>query len=223
MSILAGRMPGLLTVVLATSNEGKLVELRALFGDLPVDLVGLTAVVGEKPAVTEYGSTLEENAIIKARAACAATGLFAIADDSGLEVDALGGRPGVRSARFAHERATDAENNAALLRELEEVSDDGRQARFRCVLALASPWDPEHVELAEGTCEGLIARAPRGSGGFGYDPLFIVPELGGRAMAEMSEDEKNEVSHRARAARSMRNKLETMLDARLVEVERVVR
>jgi XTP/dITP diphosphohydrolase len=215
-------MPGLLSVVLATSNEGKLVELRSLFGDLPLALLGLHAVVGEKPAVTEYGSTLEENAIIKARAACAATGLYALADDSGLEVDALGGRPGVRSARFAHERATDAENNAALLRELEEVDDGERRARFRCVLALASPWDPEHVELAEGTCQGVIARAPRGSGGFGYDPLFIVPELGGRAMAEMSEDEKNEVSHRARAARSMREKLRTMLEARLVEVERVV-
>jgi XTP/dITP diphosphohydrolase len=215
-------MPGLLSVVLATSNEGKLVELRALFGDLPLALLGLHAVVGEKPAVTESGSTLEENAIIKARAACRATGLYALADDSGLEVDALGGRPGVRSARFAHERATDAENNAALLRELEEVDDGERRARFRCVLALASPWDPEHVEIAEGTCQGVIARAPRGSGGFGYDPLFIVPELGGRAMAEMSEDEKNEVSHRARAARSMREKLRTMLDARLVEVERVV-
>src|SRR6185436_18369398 len=112
--------------------------------------------------------------------------------------------------------------NAALLRELEEVADGGRHARFRCVLALASPWDPEHVEIAEGTCEGLIARAPRGSGGFGYDPLFIVPELGGRAMAEMSEDEKNEVSHRARAARAMHEKLRKMLDARLVEVERAV-
>ena len=223
MSILAADMPGLLSVVLATSNEGKLIELRALFGDLPVELLGLNAVAGDKPAVTEYGSTLEENAIIKARAACSATGLYALADDSGLEVDALGGRPGVRSARFAHERATDAENNAALLRELEEVDDDGRQARFRCVLALANPWDPNRVEIAEGTCEGVIARAPRGSGGFGYDPLFIVPELGGRAMAEMSEAEKNEVSHRARAARSMRDKLQKMLDARLVEVERVVR
>lgn len=215
-------MPGLLSVVLATSNEGKLIELRSLFGDLPVQLLGLHTVVGDHPSVTEYGSTLEENAIIKARAACAATGLYALADDSGLEVDALGGRPGVRSARFAHERATDAENNAALLRELEEIEDEGRHARFRCVLALASPWEPERIEIAEGTCEGLIARAPRGSGGFGYDPLFIVPELGGRAMAEMSEDEKNEVSHRARAARSMRDKLRRMLDARLVEVERVV-
>jgi XTP/dITP diphosphohydrolase len=213
-------MPGLLSVVLATSNEGKLNELRALFGDLPVQLLGQGAVLGSDPAVVEYGSTLEENAIIKARAACAATGLYALADDSGLEVDALGGRPGVRSARFAHERATDAENNAALLRELEEVEDEGRKARFRCVLALASPWDPEHVELAEGTCEGLIARAPRGSGGFGYDPLFIVPELGGRAMAELSDDEKNGVSHRARAARAMREKLGKMLDARLIEVER---
>ena len=214
-------MPRLLSVVLATTNEGKLVELKSLFGDLPVELLGLNAVVGLQPTVTEYGATLEENAIIKARAACAATGLYAIADDSGLEVEALGGRPGVRSARFAHERATDAENNAALLRELEEVADGGRQARFRCVLALASPWDPEKVELAEGSCEGLIARAPRGSGGFGYDPLFIVPELGGRAMAEMSDDEKNEVSHRARAARSMRDKLGKMLEARLGEVERV--
>ncbi len=213
-------MPGLLSVVLATSNEGKLNELRALFGDLPVQLLGLGTVLGSEPAVVEYGTTLEENAIIKARAACAATGLYALADDSGLEVDALGGRPGVRSARFAHERATDAENNAALLRELEEVDDGGRQARFRCVLALASPWDPEHVELAEGTCEGIIARAPRGSGGFGYDPLFIVPELGGRAMAEVSDAEKNVVSHRARAARAMRDKLEKMLDARLRDVER---
>jgi XTP/dITP diphosphohydrolase len=216
-------MAGLLSVVLATSNEGKLVELRSLFGDLPLELLGLHAVVGEQPAVTEYGSTLEENAIIKARAACAVTGLYALADDSGLEVEALGGRPGVRSARFAHERATDAENNAALLRELEEIDDVGRRGRFRCVLALASPWDPEHVEIAEGTCEGLIARAPRGSGGFGYDPLFIVPELAGRAMAEMSDVEKNEVSHRARAARAMRDKLKKMLDARLVEVERVSR
>jgi XTP/dITP diphosphohydrolase len=216
-------MPGLLSVVLATSNEGKLAELRSLFGDLPLELLGLSALVGQQPQVAEYGSTLEENAIIKARAACAATGLYALADDSGLEVDALGGRPGVRSARFAHERATDAENNAALLRELEEIEDGGRKARFRCVLALASPWDPEHVEIAEGSCEGLIARAPRGSGGFGYDPLFIVPERGGRAMAEISEDEKNEVSHRARAARSMRDKLRAMLDARLVEVERVSR
>jgi len=214
-------MPGLLSVVLATSNEGKLVELRSLFGDLPVHLLGLSAVLGDRPAVVETGTTLEENAILKARAASAATGLYALADDSGLEVEALGGRPGVRSARFAHERATDAENNAALLRELEEIDDASRRARFRCVLALVSPWDPVNVELAEGTCEGLIARAPRGSGGFGYDPLFIVPELGGRAMAEMSEREKNEVSHRARAARSMRDKLEKMLAARLVEVERV--
>jgi XTP/dITP diphosphohydrolase len=215
-------MPGLLSVVLATSNEGKLVELRSLFGDLPVELVGLSAILGDRPGVAETGTTLEENAILKARAASAATGLYALADDSGLEVEALGGRPGVRSARFAHERATDAENNAALLRELEEIDDAGRRARFRCVLALVSPWDPTHVELAEGACEGLIARAPRGSGGFGYDPLFIVPELGGRAMAEMSEREKNEVSHRSRAARSMRGKLEKMLAARLVEVERVV-
>src|SRR5262245_5482089 len=151
-------MPGILSVVLATTNEGKLIELRTLFGDLPIKLVGLNAVAGDRPSVTEYGSTLEDNAIIKARAACAATGLYALADDSGLEVDALGGRPGVRSARFAHERATDAENNAALLRELEEVQEDVLRARFRCVLALANPWDSTDIQLAQGTCEGSISR-----------------------------------------------------------------
>src|SRR6187551_3562228 len=192
-------MKELLTIVLATSNHGKLVELRALLADLPVQLRSAAELLGEQPSIVEDGATFEANALIKARAIARATRTIALADDSGLEVDALGGRPGVRSARFAHERATDAENNAALLRELEEIEDGSRKARFRCVLALASPWDPEHVEIAEGSCEGLIARAPRGSGGFGYDPLFIVPERGGRAMAEISEDEKNEVSHRARA------------------------
>jgi len=215
-------MAEILSIVLATSNEGKLHELKALLGDLPVQLLSMASVLGDKFSVTEDGSTFDENAVTKAKAACAATGLFALADDSGLEVDALGGRPGVRSARFAHERATDAENNAALLRELEEVEDGVRKARFRCVLALANPWQPDSVQTVEGSCEGAIARAPRGSGGFGYDPLFIVTELGGRAMAELAESEKNAVSHRSRAARAMRTVLLRMLDARLLEAERVL-
>jgi XTP/dITP diphosphohydrolase len=212
----------LLSIVIATTNEGKLNELRALLGDLPVQLLSVTDVLGDKPAISEDGVTFDQNASVKARTISRATSLYALADDSGLEVDALGGRPGVRSARFAHERATDAENNAALLRELEEVGDEGRGAKFRCVLALASPWAPDHVETVEGSCEGFIARAPRGSGGFGYDPLFIVPELGGRVMAELSEDEKNSVSHRARAVRALRPVLARLLEERLREVERAL-
>ncbi len=133
-------MSELLTVVLATSNVGKVAELRALLADLPIQWVGIGDVLGDKLAISEDGVTFEENATIKARAVCAATRLVALADDSGLEVDALGGRPGVRSARFASERATDAENNAALLRELEDVEERARSARFRCVLALVDPF-----------------------------------------------------------------------------------
>ena len=213
-------MAGLLSIVIATTNEGKLNELRALLGDLPLQLLSVTDVLGDKPAISEDGTTFDQNALVKARTISQATSLYALADDSGLEVDALGGRPGVRSARFAHERATDAENNAALLRELEEVGDDARSARFRCVLALANPWAPDHVETVEGSCEGFIARAPRGSAGFGYDPLFIVPELGDRVMAELSEDEKNSVSHRARAVRALRPVLTRLIEERLREVER---
>jgi XTP/dITP diphosphohydrolase len=212
-------MASLFSIVIATTNEGKLSELRALLGDLPLVLLSVADVLGDKLSISEDGATFDQNALTKARAVCQATSLHALADDSGLEVAALGGRPGVRSARFAHERATDAENNAALLRELEEVADGGRAARFRCVLALASPWTPEHVDTVEGSCDGFIARAPRGSGGFGYDPLFIVPELGDRAMAELSEDEKNGVSHRARAVRALRPVLTRLLEERLREVE----
>jgi XTP/dITP diphosphohydrolase len=215
-------MAGLLSIVIATTNEGKLNELRALLGDLPLELLSVTDVLGDKPVIAEDGDTFDQNALVKARTISQATSLYALADDSGLEVEALGGRPGVRSARFAHERATDAENNAALLRELEEVGDEARRAKFRCVLALASPWAPDEIETVEGSCEGIIARAPRGSGGFGYDPLFIVPELGDRAMAELSEDEKNSVSHRARAVRALRPVLARLIEARLNEVERAL-
>jgi XTP/dITP diphosphohydrolase len=209
-----------LTVVLATANEHKAAELRALLGDLPLELVTVAELLGEPLELTEDGATFEDNAVHKARAVCSATCLLSLADDSGLEVAGLGGRPGVRSARFAHEHATDAENNAALLRELEEGDDPDRGARFRCVLALASPWSAE-VRLAEGRCDGAIARDPRGSGGFGYDPLFVVAELDGRAMAELSEGEKNQVSHRARAARALRAILLELIEQQLDDTERI--
>ncbi len=211
-------MAELVTVVLATSNAGKVAELRALLDGLPVHLVGMAELLGEHPAIAEDGETFEENAVHKAREACRLARMVAIADDSGLEVDALAGRPGVRSARFAHERATDAENNAALLRELEDV--DARSARFRCVLALASPWSDD-VRVVEGRLDGSIARTPRGSGGFGYDPLFVVEGHSGRAMAELSEAEKNATSHRSRAVSALRPILLALLDAQLDEVERI--
>lgn len=214
-------MAGLLSLVIATTNEGKLNELRALLGDLPLELLTVSAVLGERLHVNEDGNTFDHNAIVKARAVCQATKLHALADDSGLEVDGLDGRPGVRSARFAHERATDAENNAALLRELAEVPEGERAARFRCVLALVDPWQESEEHVAEGSCEGSIARSPRGNGGFGYDPLFLVAGQNGKAMAELSELEKNLVSHRGRAVQALRALLLQLLNARLDEAERI--
>jgi len=214
-------MQELLTIVLSTSNHGKLFELRALLSDLPVQLRSAAEILGESPSIVEDGATFQENALIKARAIARATRMLSLADDSGLEVDALGGRPGVRSARFAHERATDAENNAALLRELEQVDEGARSGRFRCVLSLVDPWHESDVHVAEGSCEGSIARAPRGSGGFGYDPLFLVSGQGGKAMAELSETEKNQVSHRGRAVQALRSILLELVNARLDEAERI--
>ncbi|HKO46343.1 MAG TPA: RdgB/HAM1 family non-canonical purine NTP pyrophosphatase [Polyangiaceae bacterium] len=216
-------MQELLTIVLATSNHGKLVELRALLADLPVQLRSAAEVLqaADLPSIVEDGATFEENALIKARAIARATRMIALADDSGLEVDALAGRPGVRSARFAHERATDAENNAALLRELAEVEEGARGARFRCVLALVDPWHESNLHVAEGSCEGSIARTSRGSGGFGYDPLFLVSGHDGKAMAELSEADKNRVSHRGRAVQALRAILLGLVNARLDEAERI--
>jgi XTP/dITP diphosphohydrolase len=221
-------------LVVATGNRGKLQELRALLADLPLRVVGVSEVLNPPPVVVEDGATFADNAIKKARAVARATMMLTLADDSGLEVDALGGRPGVRSARFAHERATDAENNAALLAALgglvdpapgvDERSDaPGFRARFRCVLALVDPFtgggEPRTVE---GACEGAITRAPRGSGGFGYDPLFVVAGTG-RTLAELGEDEKNRVSHRARAFAALRPMLLTVIEERAAQVARLGR
>jgi len=209
-----------LTLVLASSNRGKLEELRALLGGLPVEVRCARDVLGVEPDVEEDGATFEANAEKKAREVCRATGTVAIADDSGLEVDALGGRPGVHSARFAGEHGRDEDNNQKLLAQLSAVSTVERTARFRCVLALASPWHPR-VWLARGSCEGVIGSAPRGSRGFGYDPLFVPNDAPGRTMAELEPAEKNRISHRSRAAAELRPAVHELLRSILARANRI--
>ncbi len=215
------------SLVVATSNRGKLEEFRALLAGLPVRVHTIDEACARPPTIVEDGATFEDNAIIKARAIAAASMMLTLADDSGLEVDALGGAPGPRSARYAHARATDAEYNAALLAALAALPDSvGTRplpARFRCVLALVDPYatNPDPV-VVEGRCEGTITRTPRGSGGFGYDPLFVV-EGADKTMAELSEDEKNALSHRARAFASLRPVLERLLAQREEAIARVER
>ena len=190
--------------VVATANPHKVRELAALFDGLAVELIARPTGVAMPP---ETGTTFLANARLKARAIAAATGEIALADDSGLEVDALGGEPGVLSARYAGEGASDADNNAKLLSELRGIHGANRRARFRCVLALVAPDGKELT--ADGRCEGFVLDAPKGAGGFGYDPLFR-PEGDTRALAEYSEEEKNAISHRGRAARRLREMLERL-------------
>jgi len=209
-------------LVVATQNRGKLDELRALLSGLGVQVLSTQDVTKREIVVVEDGDTFEANAKKKAQTVSAATLMLTIADDSGLEVDALGGAPGVRSARFAGERATDAENNAALLAALDTLdaepggthANESFKARFRCVLALVDPFvnDGEPI-VVEGTCEGKITRTPRGSGGFGYDPLFLVDGTD-KTMAELGEEEKNRISHRGRAFDKLRLVLEKLLAER---------
>lgn len=188
------------TIVLASDNAGKVREINQVLADLGV-VVAPQAQFGVRPA-EETGLTFLENAILKARNAAEQTGHPAIADDSGLEVDALGGAPGVRSARYAGDGATDRTNLEKLLDALRDVPGTKRTARFRCVMVyLRSPEDSTPV-IASGTWEGLIASAPRGTNGFGYDPVFIVPERG-CTSAELPPDQKNRLSHRGRALRAL--------------------
>lgn len=179
---------------LATANPGKVVEIGEILGDA----VSLVPRPEDLPETVEDAPTLEGNALLKARAVSSAVRGPALADDTGLEVDALDGAPGVRSARFAGEHATDAENVALLLRRLEGAPT--RAARFRTVAALV---DDDEVHAWDGVCEGTIASEPRGSGGFGYDPVFIPADGDGRTFAEMSAAEKHAISHRGRAFRSV--------------------
>jgi len=187
-------------IVLASDNAGKIREIQALLAGLDMEILPQSAFVTE--GAEETGLSFVENAILKARHAAQASGLPAIADDSGLEVDALGGAPGVFSARYAGEGAGDAANNEKLLRELEGVEDGARAARFRCVMVyLRHAADPSPV-IGEGVWEGRILRTPRGGGGFGYDPLFWVPGHG-CASAELPPEEKNRLSHRGIALRTL--------------------
>jgi guanylate kinase/non-canonical purine NTP pyrophosphatase (RdgB/HAM1 family) len=185
--------------VLASGNPGKLKELAALLEPLGLELIAQSALGIESPP--ETGSTFLENALIKARHAARASGLPALADDSGIEVDALDGRPGVRSARFAGEGASDADNLHKLLAELHDVPAEFRQARYHCVIAFVRRHDDPEPIVAHGTWEGRIALEPRGSGGFGYDPIFL-PADGHVTAAELDPAEKNEVSHRGQALRA---------------------
>jgi XTP/dITP diphosphohydrolase len=194
-------MPRLL---IATNNPGKVAELRRILDGCGWELV-TPAGIGLELDVEEHGATYAENASAKALAFAEASGLVALADDSGIEVDALDGRPGVQSARYD---VSDAARNERLLRELAGVPDERRTARFRAVIAIATAGGA--VELAEGVVEGRIGHEPRGENGFGYDPLFVLPERG-LTTAELPPDVKHAVSHRGAAARKARVILERML------------
>jgi XTP/dITP diphosphohydrolase len=198
-------LPGLRRVVVATGNAGKQRELGALLEPYGVQLVMQTQL-GIQP-IEETGTTFEANALLKARHAARMSNLPALADDSGLEVDALGGRPGVHSARYAGANATDDANNALLLRELAGMPDAQRTARYRCVIALVRDANDPQPVIADASWEGCIAQAPDGNGGFGYDPLFIPDGLA-TTSARMSAADKNAVSHRGRALRRLLELLE---------------
>ncbi len=183
-------------LLLATNNRGKIREYRELFRDVPFEII-TPADLGVSLGAEETGATFEENATLKAVAAARQTGLLSLADDSGLEVDDLGGAPGPLSARYAGAGASDKDRIDFLLSRLKDIPARERSARFRCVIAIASLEGK--VELFHGVCSGLITDKPRGAQGFGYDPIFFIPELG-KTMAELKLEEKNKISHRARAA-----------------------
>jgi len=194
----SSRLPARL--VLATGNAGKLRELQAILAPMRVEVLPLSEFTDA--AAEETGHSFVENALLKARFAAKAAGIPAIADDSGLEVDALGGAPGIHSARYAGAGAGDAANNAKLLRELAGVPAEKRGARYRCAMVFVSrPDDPDSV-VREASWEGRVATEARGNGGFGYDPLFVVAG-GERTAAEYEAGDKNRVSHRGRALRAL--------------------
>ena len=190
-------------LLIATRNHGKLRELSDLLGDVPFELVSLSDV-GVDVDVEETGHTFEDNAVLKAETYRDLSGMLTLADDSGLEVDALGGEPGVRSARYAGPDATDADRIQLLLKNLESIPQASWTAQFTCVIVIASP---EHeTRLFSGSCRGMIVQEPRGENGFGYDPVFHFPDLG-LTMAELTPEQKNAVSHRALAVSKAANAL----------------
>jgi len=194
-----------LKLVLASRNKGKLKELQSLLAGKGVEVLCLDDFQGI-PEIRETGTSFRENAVIKAKEASRLTGNLCLADDSGLEVDFLDGAPGVYSSRFAGMEKDDAANNRKLLKLLEGIPAERRTARFRCVIAIASPEG--RVETVEGICEGIIGTQPKGTNGFGYDPLFIVAGQG-YTMAELAPEVKNRISHRAKALKLAVPLLET--------------
>ena len=193
-------------LLVATNNAGKVREYGDLLRGLGLELCGL-ADIGLERQVDETGHTFDENARLKARAYCQASHLLTLADDSGLEVTVLGRAPGVHSARYAGQGASDADRIRKLLAALDGVPWDDRAARFRCVIALA--WPDGRLETFEGQCEGVITLEPKGTNGFGFDPVFYLPELN-CTMAELPIDVKNRISHRARAAALVRERLTSL-------------
>jgi len=196
-------------ILLATNNMGKVRELAELLKDEDVQILSLRDIP-EIKEVEETGQTFAENALLKAQTVCASTRMITLADDSGLEVDALNGAPGVYSARYAGEPKDDRRNIEKLLADLQNVPEPLRTARFRCCLAIVTP-EGEEV-LTEGTVEGKILFEPRGSGGFGYDPVFYLPEYG-KTMAELEMEEKNKISHRAQAFQKAVPVLQKLIEA----------
>lgn len=193
-------------IVVATRNKGKMKEIFS-FG-IPSIVFTSLEKYPEIGDIEETGSTFVENALIKARHVCKVTGLPALADDSGLVVDALNGEPGVYSARYGNLK-TDEERYTLLLQKMRDIPDDRRQARFVCVMALVFPDGREYIE--EGVCEGLITKEPLGDQGFGYDPVFFIPELG-KTMAQLPLEIKNSISHRARALQKVKCLLEDIVE-----------
>ena len=204
-------------LMLATRNPGKVREIVAIYARLELELRSLTAYP-EIPQIREVGATYADNAAAKARAAALRMGLVALADDSGIEVDALGGAPGVHSARFLGASAADCERNTRILFLLEGVPEERRTARYRAAIAVARPDGT--VRVFDGICEGRIAVAPRGTAGFGYDPIFL-PEGSEQTIAEIPPEAKNRISHRARALRAAEPYLREVLG--LGEQDRRVR
>ncbi len=206
-------------IVIASRNRGKVAEFQELLWGLEAGVLSLADFPGV-PEVAETGATFQENALLKARAAAGATGLVAVADDSGLEVDDLRGAPGIYSSRYAGPAQDDAANIRKLLTALEGVPPSQRTSRFRCVIAIVTPAGGEY--LSEGACEGRIITAPRGGDGFGYDPVFLVPSLG-QTFAELGAQVKNQISHRAQAMKNAGEILVSLLTSELEGYEHVGR
>jgi len=195
-------------IVLATANPDKIAEIRSIWADLPVELISITDLEGFEPP-EETGTTLSENAVLKARAAAEFSGLPAVADDTGLVVEALNGEPGVYSSRYAGETASYEDNRKLLLERMKGIPEKSRKAEFRTVVALCTP--DGDCSTAEGICSGLITNMDRGNGGFGYDPVFLVPPYG-KTFAEMPARLKNSISHRGKAFENARDLIYDLLE-----------